>query len=61
MATIKCYIGMNGKPMSTEEKLELDRKSEAYDEAVRIAQTEPPKRARKGGMHGKWMGSIYGK
>lgn len=52
---------MNGKPMSTEEKLELDRKSEAYDEAVRIAQTEPPKRARKGGMHGKWMGSIYGK
>lgn len=73
MAVLKGILGKNGRPISPEERDEMERKAREYDQKVRRAmaldnamQEASPKSKRKksvghGTMHGRYMKAVYGK
>lgn len=73
MAVLKGILGKNRRPISSEERDEMERKAREYDRKVRRtmaldkAMPEAPlkskkkKSTRRGTMYGRYMKVIYGK
>jgi hypothetical protein len=71
MAIIRIILGKDGRPISAEQRDEMERAAREYDQKVRdaIAKDElrkkmkPPKKKgrRSGTMHGRYLKAFYGK
>ena len=73
MAVLKGILGKNRRPISSEERDEMERKAREYDRKVRRAmaldkamqeaplKSKKKKSTRRGTMHGRYMKVVYGK
>lgn len=73
MAVLKGILGKNRRPISPEERDEMERKAREYDQKVRRAialgkaareapfKSKKKKSTRRGTMHGRYMKAVYGK
>ncbi len=73
MAVLKGILGKNRRPISPEERDEMERKAREYDQKVRRAialdkaarevhlKSKKKKSTKRGTMHGRYMKVVYGK
>lgn len=73
MAVLKVILGKNRRPISREERDEMEREAREYDQKVRRAialdksmqeaarKSKKKKGTRHGAMHGRYMKVVYGK
>ena len=72
MAAIRVILGKGGRPITAEERDEMERQARIYDKKVRAAiakdealQKAKPKKKhkklRRGHMHGRYLKVLYGK
>lgn len=73
MAVLKVILGKNRRPISPEERDEMERKAREYDQKVHRAmsldkamqeaahKSKKKKGTRHGTMHGRYMKVVYGK
>lgn len=73
MAVLKGILGKNRRPISPEDRDEMERKEREYDQKVRRAiswdkagreaplKSKKKKSTRRGTMHGRYMKVVYGK
>lgn len=72
MATIRVILGKDGRPITPEQRDEMERAARIYDKKVRaaIAKDEALKKAkpkkkqkklRRGHMKGRYLKALYGK
>lgn len=73
MTVLKGILGKNMRPISPEERDEMERKAREYDQKVRRAialdkamqevarKSKKKKGAKRGTMHGRYMRVVYGK
>ena len=73
MAVLKVILGKNRRPISPEERDEMERKAREYDQKVHRAmaldkamqeaarKSKKKKGARRGAMHGRYMKVVHGK
>lgn len=73
MAVLKGILGKNRRPISPEERDEMEREAREYDRKVRQAialgkniqegslKSKEKKSTKRGAMHGRYMKVVYGK
>lgn len=72
MATLHVILGKDGRPITAEQRDEMERKARAYDKKARVAiakdealKKAKPKKGRKklrrGHMKGRYLKALYGK
>lgn len=73
MAVLKVILGKNRRPISPEERDEMEREAREYDRKVRHAialdkamqeaslKSKKKKGTKRGAMHGRYMKVVYGK